>query len=276
MKNFRLIFVLFLFAFPWPRELWGQPYGLNSRPVGAAFLNHQMPEAVPPAGNYQAVVAFPNLNFYYALGLTPVPGTNRLCVWEREGRIYTFANNPSASTKTLVLDISNQCQGWDASGLLGVAFHPGFVTNRFIYLAYTWVSPGTVVGSPTLRPSTIREGYYHDRLSRFTLDANGVAIPGSELVLVDLTANSVWHKGGGMFFHPQNGFLYVTDGDDQNSPGDAQVINKSLFGGGPPYQVQFKTNFGSPAWQNLGTPLNTNRLVIPFTNAASFYRVLGQ
>ena len=231
MKTLLKLFVLFSLVFFPARGLFGQPYGLNSRPVGAAFLNHQMPEAVPPVGNYQAVVAFPNLNFYYALGLTPVPGTNRLCVWEREGRIYTFANNPSASTKTLVLDISNQCQGWDASGLLGVEFHPGFATNRFIYLSYTWVPPGTVVGSPTRRPSTIRDGYYHDRLSRFTLDANGVAIPGSELVLIDLTANSVWHKGGGMFFHPQNGFLYVTDGDDQNSPDDAQFINKSLFGG---------------------------------------------
>jgi hypothetical protein len=147
-----------------------------------------MPEAVPPAGNYQAVVAFTNLNFYYALGLTYAPGTNHLCVWEREGRV-------------------------------------------FMLVYYTWVPPGTVVGSPTKRPDTIRNGYYHDRLSRFTLDTNGVAIPGSELVLIDLTANTVWHKGGGMFFHPQNGFLYVTDGDDQTSPNEAQIITNSLFGG---------------------------------------------
>lgn len=223
-----LIFILS--SFP-ARELIGQPYGLSSRPAAGAFLNHHLPEALPRAGNYQAVVAFPNLNFYYALGLTHVPGTNLLCVWEREGRVYTFANNASASVKTLVLDIRDQCQGWDASGLLGLAFHPGFVTNRFVFIYYTWVPPGTVVGSPTLRPSTVRNGYYHDRLSRFTLDDNGIALPGSELVLVDLTANSVWHKGGGMFFHPQNGFLYVTDGDDQTSPDEAQVITNSLFGG---------------------------------------------
>ncbi len=223
-----LIFILGLLPV---QELRGQPYGLNARPAADKFLNHKMPEVVPPAGNYQAVVAFTNLNFYYAVGLTHVPGTNRLCVWEREGRVYTFATNLSVSTKTLVLDIRNQCQGWDASGLLGLAFHPGFATNHFMFLYYTWVPPGTVVGSPTQRPDTVRNGYYHDRLSRFTLNSNGVAISGSELVLVDLTVNSVWHKGGGMFFHPQNGFLYVTDGDDQTSPDQSQIITNSLIGG---------------------------------------------
>ena len=101
LLNFLALFPLLCFP---AKALGAQPYGLNSRPAGGTFLNHQMPEAVPPAGNYQAVVAFTNLNFYYAVGLTHVPGTNRLCVWEREGRVYTFANNRAASVKKLVLD----------------------------------------------------------------------------------------------------------------------------------------------------------------------------
>ena len=57
-----------------------------------------------------------------------------------------------------------------------------------------------------------------------------MAIPGSEMVFVDLTDQTVWHHGGGMFFHPENGFLYWTDGD--NSIGDNdQIINKSLYSG---------------------------------------------
>ena len=71
---------------------------------------------------------------------------------------------------------------------------------------------------------------YHDRLERYTLDANGVAIPDSVKIFVDLTNQTVWHHGGGMFFHPTNGFLYWTDGD--NSVGDNdQIINKSLYSG---------------------------------------------
>ena len=86
--------LIFALGFVPAKELIGQPYGLNSRPAGGIFLNHHLPEVPPPVGNYQAVVAFSNLNFYYALGLTYVPGTNRLCVWEREGRVYTFAADP--------------------------------------------------------------------------------------------------------------------------------------------------------------------------------------
>ena len=208
-----------------------RPHGLSERPGTGPFLDGTMPEIAPAiSGNWSAVVAFPNLKFTNSVGLTHVPGTDQLCVWEREGRIWTFQNQWDTTDKKLVLDISDQCQGWDDSGLLGVAFHPGFATNHFVFVWYTWVKPGTVVGSPTTRPNPVLPDTYHDRLSRFTLDDNGVAIPGSETVFVDLTDQTVWHHGGGMFFHPGNGFLYWTDGD--NSVGDNdQIINKSMYSG---------------------------------------------
>ena len=208
-----------------------RPHGLVVRPGTGPFLDGTLPEVAPAiSGNWSAVVAFPNLRFTNSVGLTAVPGTDQLCVWEREGRIWTFQNRPDATAKKLVVDLSNQCQGWDDSGLLGVAFHPGFATNHFVFAWYTWVKPGTVVGSPTTRPNPVLPDTYHDRLSRFTLDDQGVAIPGSETVFVDLTDQTVWHHGGGMFFHPVNGYLYWTDGD--NSVGDNdQLITKSLYSG---------------------------------------------
>ena len=208
-----------------------KPCGLTQRPSVGAFLNGTMPEVAPGiSGNWSAVVAFTNLLFTNSTGLTSVPGTDKLCVWEREGRVWTFQNSPGATEKKLVLDLSNQCQGWDDSGLLGLAFHPGFATNHFMFVYYTWVKPGTVAGSPTSRPVPNLPDTYHDRLERYTLDANGVAIPDSVKIFVDLTNQTVWHHGGGMFFHPTNGFLYWTDGD--NSVGDNdQIINQSLYSG---------------------------------------------
>ena len=209
----------------------GQPYGLTQRPSVAPFLNNLLPETAPTlSGNWSTVPAFPNLYFTNALGLAPVPGTNRLCVWEREGRVWTFAHASNTTEKTLLLDLSNQCQGWDDSGLLGLAFHPGFATNRYLFVYYTWVTPGTVQGNANSRPPTFVTGAYHDRLSRFTLDAAGVAIAGSELVLVNQIGNAAWHNGGGLFFHPGNGFLYWTDGDDANG-GNTQIITNNLFSG---------------------------------------------
>src|SRR5665213_2955302 len=205
--------------------------GLAARPSVGPFLNGAMPEVAPGiSGNWSAVVAFPNLVFTNSVGLAPVSGTDELCVWEREGRVWTFHNSPGATEKKLVLDLHNQCQGWDDSGLLGLAFHPGFATNHFIFVYYTWVKPGTVAGDAMTRPNPSLPNTYHDRLERYTLDANGAAIPASAKIFVDLTNQTVWHHGGGMFFHPVNGLLYWTDGD--NSVGDNdQIINKSLYSG---------------------------------------------
>jgi uncharacterized repeat protein (TIGR03806 family) len=212
-----------------PPAMLAQPYGLTSRPQVGPFLNGALPESAPTlSGNWSTVVAFSNLTFVNAVGLAPVPGTNRLIVWEREGRIYSFENNASTSAKTLVLNITNQCQGWDDSGLLGVAFHPGYLTNRYLFCWYTWVTPGTVLGNQNQRPPTSTPNRM--RLARFTLDANGVAIPGSETVFIDQNATTVWHEGGGMFFHPDNGFLYITIGDDAVGAHN-QRINVSLFSG---------------------------------------------
>jgi uncharacterized repeat protein (TIGR03806 family) len=224
--------LLALFVFPASARLSGsKAYGLNSyRPTGP-FLNGTLPEVAPViSGNWTAVVAFPNLLFTNSVGLTAVPGSHQLCVWEREGRVWLFDNSPETSQKTLAIDIHNECQGWDDSGLLGVAFHPGFATNHFVFIYYTWVKPGTVVGDPLTRPNPVLPNVYHDRLERYTLDDHGVAIPGSRKIFVDLTDQTVWHHGGGMFFHPKSGLLYWTDGD--NSVGDNdQIITKSLYSG---------------------------------------------
>ena len=228
-KNRQWIFALALGCLVFSAN--AKPYGLDFRPSVGAFLNGAMPETAPAiSGNWSAVVAFTNLVFTNSVGLTFVPDSNQLCVWEREGRIWTFENSHGATEKKLILDIHNQCQGWDDSGLLGVAFHPGFATNHFIFVFYTWVKPGTVVGDPNTRPNPILPDTYHDRLSRFTLDENGIAIPNSEVVFIDQTDQTVWHHGGGMFFHPKNGFLYLAIGDNSVSDND-QVINKRMLSG---------------------------------------------
>jgi uncharacterized repeat protein (TIGR03806 family) len=222
---------VFILAFLVALSASARPYGMDARPMIGPLLNQRLPGSIPAApGNWSAVPAFPQLLFTNALGLAAIPGTHRLVVWEREGRIYSFENSPGTTTKKLVLDISDHCQGWDDSGILNLVFHPGFITNHYMYIYYTWVIPGTVTGSPTQRPPTFKKGAYHDRLSRFTLDSSGVAVPGSELVLVDIPGNSIWHNGSGMFFHPQNGFLYVTDGDDADT-GNCQQIDRNFFSG---------------------------------------------
>ena len=107
------------------------PYGLKAVPLQAPYLNGHMPELGPGvSGVWKAVVAFPKLTFHNPVGICAIPGTSRLAVWEREGRVWSLANDPNASAKRLVLDLSATCQGWDDSGLLAIAFHPHFAVNH--------------------------------------------------------------------------------------------------------------------------------------------------
>jgi hypothetical protein len=47
-------------------------------------------------------------------------------------------------------------------------------------------------------------------------------------------------------------------------------------GGIAPYQVQMTTNLSSPTWQPLGLPTNSASLLVPASDTAAFYRILGQ
>ena len=64
-------------------------------------------------------------------------------------------------------------------------------------------------------------------------DGSAVADMNSEVVLIDQFDRSIWHNGGAMFFNPDDGFLYLTLGDEGPNPqyANSQVIDKKLFGG---------------------------------------------
>ena len=257
----------------------GQTYGLAQRPTVGAYYDSTFPPEPPPVpANWSTVEAFPGLSFLNPVGLTPVPGTNKLVVWEREGKIWVFDNNPAVTTKTLVVDLSGQCQGWDDSGLLGVTLHPNFATNRQMFVWYNWRGGvtggagdlGPVLGNANAHPPADTPS--RNRLSRFVLDANHQTTLGGEYVVIDQKDYSVWHNGGGMFFHPQNGFLYITNGDDSNPGLNTQRIDRSLFScviridveqrGGAISHAPTRRPFGevSPTWPRYFVP-NSNPFV---------------
>ncbi len=98
-------------------------------------------------------------------------------------------------------------------GLLGVAFHPQFATNGWVYVYYTTTSGGV-----------------HNRISRLT--ANGDVSTGTETVLVDLPglSSATNHNGGALHFGPDRK-LYVAVGDNANgaqSPSLATPFGKML------------------------------------------------
>jgi glucose/arabinose dehydrogenase len=165
---------------------------IGATAVGAATL---------PAGFTEALVAS-GLNNPTAMQFAP---DGRLFVCEQGGRLRVIKNGALLSTPFLTVTVSSSGE----RGLLGVAFDPNFAVNQYVYVYYTATSP------------TI-----HNRVSRFT--ANGdVAVPGSEVALLDLeTLSATNHNGGALAFGPDE-MLYIAVGENA-VPSNAQSLGNRL------------------------------------------------
>jgi len=226
----RLVTLLLIAAATAPSVSGQEP----KRPRAKPYLN--MPATYPLApGQWAAVPAFPKLRFTAPTFLTHVPGTSRLCVLEREGVIKTFENDPRTKDAAVMLDIQDRCQGQQDSGLLGLAFHPDFGKpgakgRGWFFICYNFTP--TPVRAPQQPPEQTPTKV---RLSRFTIpDGEITADFESELVLIEQDDRNLFHTGGAMFFHPDDGFLYVAFGDEGSYGGrlgNSQRIDQGLFGG---------------------------------------------
>ena len=95
---------------------------------------------------------------------------------------------------------------WE-EGLLGLAFHPGFATNDYLFVYYT-AYPLEAGGN------------HRSIVSRFTVTGDPARVDrASEVVLIDLPQPLVWHNGGQLAFHPLEGEpnLYIALGDGGGS-----------------------------------------------------------
>jgi uncharacterized repeat protein (TIGR03806 family) len=197
---------------------------------------------LPPALNiaaagWSAAPAFPNLVFNRPVAMVEAPGTDHLFVAEQRGRLYAFERDETASRKRLVLDLSSSTQADNDSGFLGLAFHPEFGKPEsenadYLYVHYAF-SAAPLVPPEGERASATAPTY--SRLSRFTLDPEQLKVdPLSELILIDQYDQNLWHQGGDLFFHPDDGFLYLSVGDEGSLScyyDNCQRIDKDLFSG---------------------------------------------
>lgn len=119
----------------------------------------------------------------------------RVFVAEQGGALRVVKNGTLLATPFLTRTVDSS----DERGLLGVALHPQFASNGWVYVYYTRINGGA----------------RNNRIARFT--AAGDVATGGEAVSVDLPnlGSATNHNGGALKFGA-DGKLYVAVGDNNN------------------------------------------------------------
>jgi glucose/arabinose dehydrogenase len=163
--------------------------------VGAAAAAE--PAAGPRRGDALKAVVVAD-GFDHPVFLGSAQGGTRLFVVEQSGRIrWIESGRPS---RRVFLDVSALVRYGGERGLLGLAFHPGYATNGFLYVDYT-------------------DGNGDTRVVRYTARADrDSVVPGSAKLILTVLQPFANHNGGMLAFGP-DGMLYVGMGDG-GSAGD--------------------------------------------------------
>jgi uncharacterized repeat protein (TIGR03806 family) len=182
-------------------------YGLEKRVLWTGSKVQGSPEPPP---KYRTALAFPRLQkFEEPLDFAFAPGTQRLFVAERWGKIYSFLNDASAATADLVTYLHGTGDGGKKTKqhIYAFAVHPRFKENGFIFVAYI----------PDMEQSTAKGS----RVSRFTAKGEPPVIDkASEKVIFEWPNGG--HNGCCMKFGP-DGHLYITTGDGSGIADENQI-----------------------------------------------------
>lgn len=142
---------------------------------------------------------------------------------------------------TPFIDLNAKAQSGGEGGLLGLAFHPNYLSNGFFYVNYTNNSGNTV-------------------LARYIVSGNpDIADASSEFIIATINQPDTNHNGGMLAFSPNDGFLYVFmgDGGGSNDPGNRAQSLSNVHG--KIHRINVDTGASIPASNPfIGVPgLNT-------------------
>jgi glucose/arabinose dehydrogenase len=179
--------------------------GNHAGSIGTDAQSEASDEQLP---ELQLARMFPERTWQVPVGLVAAPGdAGALYVIEKQGRIQRIS--PDGSGSELFLDIEDRVvEGYMEEGLLGLAFHPDYQKNGYIYVNYTTEK--------------------HTVIARYQADLKaGVAVDAAtEVVLLTYEQPYNNHNGGDLHFGP-DGMLYIASGDGGGS-GDPRGNGQNL------------------------------------------------
>jgi uncharacterized repeat protein (TIGR03806 family) len=137
--------------------------------------------------------------------LAQKPGDgSRFYVAQRGGSVVTFpAQGASDATKTVALTVPRPVSGLGEGGLLGLAFHPKFAENGYVFFSYTQVDDTPT--NPSKMASVVA------RMQSF--DGGLTFDPASYTEILGPFAQPFTNHNGGDAHFGNDGFLYLSFGD---------------------------------------------------------------
>ena len=216
----------------------GTVVGLDARPSNLTCV--APPKTTGGGATIQTQRVFPGLTFNQPLAMLQAPGDDtRWFVVQKGGTVRVFQNTPNVATASNFISVTVNASS--EGGLLGMAFHPQWATNRFAFLSFT-------EGTPMV--STV---------ARFTSNDGGFTLSlgtRANIIRVPQPAGLDNHKGGHIAFGPDR-LLYFGlgdgggGGDPENTAQDTTDLLGSMLrldvDGGTPYAIPASNPFASAA-----------------------------
>jgi glucose/arabinose dehydrogenase len=136
----------------------------------------------------------------------------RWYIVEQEGTIQRVSKDKDGISVELFADIRDRVIAGGEKGLLGMAFHPLYKTNKHVFLSYTGKN---------------KSGELTSYISRFSVNKSGTKLlPDSEQIILSVAQPYGNHNGGHIVFGA-DGYLYIGLGDG-GSAGDPKNNGQNI------------------------------------------------